>query len=64
MTKVYVVMVVDMTSENKIPCISEVFTNKKKANNYENYWNNVQKRFWYYVKNYDISQEDYGELPF
>lgn len=62
MTKVYVVKF-SKKNETEIN-ISAVFTNMKKAEAYANYWNKALPEFIYWVRSYDITQDDFSKIPF
>lgn len=62
MTKVYLVYCKRIESDIFVVC--EVFTNKRKAKAFVEYWNKAIQKHHYWLEESPISQIDYSKLPF
>lgn len=62
MKKVYVVKVKEAYEMEN--CISAVFTSRKKAIAYIEYWNSKQEERYYWLCEHEITTTNYNKIPF
>lgn len=63
MKKIYLIRCQSTTKDEPVSFIAEIFANKRKAEEWVKYWNNVKNHHWtYWIETHAICTEDLTKL--